>query len=112
MSEELTFDERVEKKMDTLRCYLEGSDGLSRAMIEDILYEYCYIDVQLDEVKANVRETGYTIINKQGNVVRNPDVMTQHQLVNEKNALLPKILKYASNDTKAQSDDLLDFVRG
>lgn len=108
----MTFDEKVEEKMQAFLPFLEENDGLQKLLIVNILRDYCRIDVQLDEVNAAVRETGYNIINKQGNVVRNPDVMTQHQLINEKNALLPKILKYASTDTKAQADELMDFLRG
>lgn len=108
----MTFEEKVDEKMQAFLPYLEGNDGIQRMLIENILRDYCRIDVQLDEVNAQVREVGYNIINKQGNVVRNPDVMTQHQLINEKNALLPKILKYASTDTKAQTDELMDFLRG
>lgn len=108
----MTFDEKVEEKMQAFLPYLEGNDGIQRMLIENILRDYCRIDVQLDEVNAQVREVGYNIVNRQGNVVRNPDVMTQHQLINEKNALLPKILKYASADTKAQNDELMDFLRG
>lgn len=112
MSETKPFDDRVQEKMQEYLPFLEGSDGLQRKLIENILLDYCRIDVQLDEVNAQVREVGYNIVNKQGNVVRNPDVMTQHQLINEKNALLPKILKFASADSKAQTDELMDFLRG
>lgn len=108
----MTFEEKVDEKMKAFLPYLEGNDGIQKMLIENILRDYCRIDVQLDEVNAQVREVGYNIINKQGNVVRNPDVMTQHQLINEKNALLPKILKYANTDTKAQTDELMDFLRG
>lgn len=109
---EKTFDERVDEKMQEFVPFIDGNEGLQRKLIENVLRDFCRIDVQLDEVNAAVREVGYTIVNKQGNVVRNPDVMTQHQLINEKNALLPKILKYASADTKNQGDELMDFLRG
>lgn len=89
-----SFEELVQKKMAQVDGVLAMiADSGRKTLIKDALYDYCRVSVQYDEVCEQVLETGTTIINNKGNVVRNPDLMTQHQLLNEKNALLPKLLK-------------------
>ena len=108
----MTFEEKVDEKMQAYVPYLQEIEGIKRPLLENTLRDYCHVDVQLDEIKRLVQEEGPTIINKQGNVVRNPNCMTQHQLMNEKNAMLPKILKYVENETKTQVDEFTEFLRG
>lgn len=68
-------------------------DGGKKRLVADALYDYCRICVQYDDICDAVCEKGTTVKNPSGSLARNPDLMTQHQLLNEKNALLPKLLK-------------------
>ena len=112
MSEEdkMEFDERVLSKMEQFVPYLNTMTCARRNLLEDTLRDYCHAAVQLDDINDDIRETGTTIVNVQGNTVKNPDLTTQHSLRCEKNALLPKLLKYLPEET--EEDALGSFMAG
>lgn len=102
------YEDRVEERMEQIRPFLVDLSGLQRILCEDILNDICRINVQKEDVEMEVIKTGSTIVNNKGNVVRNPDIMTLHQLINEKNALIPKALKYVPESES--KDALAAFV--
>ena len=102
------FEEKVTEKMAEFEKALDMMGGARRMLVEDALWDYCCVAVQLDEVRANIVEVGFTVEDSRGKQVRNPDIMTQHQLLNEKNALLPKLLKALPDD--AAKDVLAEFI--
>lgn len=93
-----SFKTKVDRKMrlfdDTLAIMAPGA---KKTLLEQTLYDYCRISVQLDDIEdALIGEDGRlisTVDNGKGRMERNPDIMTQHQLLTEKNAFLPKLLK-------------------
>ena len=103
------FNEAIEEKMEKFRPYLNAISGAKRLLIENALWDYCRIDVQLDEINAEIRRVGYSEFNVQGNRVRNQDLSTQHQFIGEKNALLPKILKHLDSSV-SDEDELMEFL--
>lgn len=106
-----SFEDKIEEKMGVFAPYLdEMDDGVKKELLSDCLYDYCRVAVQLDAVNEQILCTGSTILNNKGNVQRNPDLMTQHQLMAEKNALLPKLVKHLP-DVAKNEDDLLTFAR-
>lgn len=94
----MTYDERVSEKMEVYDRHIGSMSGAKGIIVRNLLKDYCRIEVQLEDVNRAVETDGFTIINKQGNVVRNPDLMTQHQLINEKNALFSKLVKHLPED--------------
>lgn len=106
-----SFDERVTQLMEGYLPFLDEAQGVKYLLMKDALQDYCCVCVQLEDVKAKVLKTGTTIQNVQGNVVKNPDVTTMHQFINEKNALLPKILKHLDNDKAEPADEFVAFMR-
>lgn len=66
--------------------------------------------VQLDKVRDAVVRDGTTLTAVNGNKVKNPDVTTWHSLINEKNALLPKIIKFIANTDVVPEDELAAFI--
>lgn len=103
------FEDRVDEYMDKFRPAINALSGAKKVIAEDLAREYCSICVQSDELKSAIRETGYNIVNVQGNVVRNPDVMTHHQLITEKTAIAPKLTKMF-DDGVNDEDELLSFL--
>lgn len=103
------FESLVNEKMDDLIPFLEGLEGVKRPLIEDILRDYCGVCVQLDQVRESVIKDGTTLTAVNGNKVKNPDVTTMHSLINEKNALLPKIIKFIADTDTAPVDELAAF---
>lgn len=113
MSEDgMTFSEQVEENMKEYLPYLNALEGSDRLLAESLVRDLCEIEVEIAEVSAQIRGVGYNIVNKQGNLVRNPDVMTKHQLINEKSALIPKIKKLLNSDAIDKADELTEFLRG
>ena len=70
---------------------------------------HCSKTVQLDQVRESVIKDGTTLTAVNGNKVKNPDVTTMHSLINEKNALLPKIIKFIADTDTAPVDELAAF---
>ena len=103
------FDERVEEKMRGFAPYVDRLSGARGRLLEDSLRDYCHVAVQLEDVNAAVLETGTTIRNRAGNPVKNPDLTVQHSLRCEKNALLPKLMKYLPDE---DSEDALAAFMG
>ena len=104
-----TYDERTAEKMAVYTQHIGAMTGAKGIITKNLLRDYCRIEVQLEDVNAAIERTGFTIENRQGNIVRNPDLMTQHQLINEKNALFSKLVKHLPED---KADALGDFVFG
>lgn len=92
------FDSRVSEKMEQFVPYLNRMSGARRRLLEDALGDYCRAAVQLEDVDEQVRVTGTTIENRLGTVVKNPELTVQHTLRTEKNALLPRLLKYLPDE--------------
>lgn len=105
------FEERVNELMEEYLPFLDEAQGVKYLLMKDALQDYCCVCVQLEDVKAKVLKTGTTIENVQGNVVKNPDVSTMHQFINEKNALLPKILKHLDGEKGEPADEFVAFMR-
>lgn len=104
------FEALVNGKMEPLMQFLDGLEGIKKPLIEDVLRDYCGICVQLDQVREAVVKEGTTLIAVNGNKVKNPDVTTMHSLINEKNALLPKIIKFIADTDTAPVDELAAFI--
>lgn len=102
------FDDRVEAKMLAIMPDMADFDGAKGRLLVDSLRDYCHAAVQLEDVDAAVLETGTTVVNRLGNVVKNPDLTVQHSLRCEKNALLPKLLKYLPDE--GDDGSLSDFL--
>lgn len=116
MTDEITsvipgFEDKVQEKLDDFKPFLEELDGARYMMVQDSVNDYCRIAVMLDFVTDKVRREGFTVVNNKGRTERNPDVMTMHQLVNEKNALLPKIMKWLPSADEQYVDGLVAFVK-
>jgi hypothetical protein len=103
------FDDRVDDYMERFAAPIASLSGAKRVIAEDLAREYCSICAQSDELKVRIREAGYNIKNVQGNIVRNPDVMTHHQLITEKVSIAPKLLKMFDEE-KGEEDELLAFL--
>lgn len=106
------FDSLVEKRMEQFTKYTENLEGIRKPLVEDAIKDYCRVCVQLDQVQERVLNDGTTIIAVNGNKVKNPDVTTMHGFINEKNALLPKIIKFVSEVEIAPDDELDTFLNG
>ncbi len=105
------FEQKVKEKLDEFEPFLKELDGARYMLIYDSVYDYCRIAVMLDYITDKVRREGMTITNNKGNVQKNPDVTTMHQFANEKNALLPKIMKYLPTADEQYVDGLVAFVK-
>lgn len=105
------FENKVKEKLDEFEPFLKELDGARYMLIYDSVYDYCRIAVMLDYITDKVRREGMTITNNKGNVQKNPDVTTMHQFANEKNALLPKIMKYLPTADEQYVDGLVAFVK-
>ena len=104
------FDQKVNDRLEMFEPLLSKANGAVAALMRDACYDYCRVCVQLDEVTDSVLVTGTTIENVQGNTVKNPDVTVMHQLMNEKNALLPKLLKNFKEIDEDDDDELVGFI--
>jgi len=105
------FEEKVQVKLDEFEPHLKELDGARYMIVRDSVYDYCRIAVMLDYITEKVKNEGFTVVNNKGRTERNPDVMTMHQLANEKNALLPKIMKYLPTADEQYVDNLVAFVK-
>ena len=105
------FEDKVQEKLDDFEPFLKQLEGARYMMVQDSVNDYCRVSVMLDFVTEKVRREGFTVVNNKGRTERNPDVMTMHQLVNEKNALLPKIMKYLPTADEQYVDGLVAFVK-
>lgn len=105
------FEQKVQEKLDEFEPHLKQLDGARYMIVRDSVYDYCRIAVMLDFVTEKVRNEGFTVVNNKGRTERNPDVMTMHQLANEKNALLPKIMKYIPTGDEGYVDGLVAFIK-
>lgn len=110
MADYAEFEREVDLLLETYMDFLDGIGGIKRELMQDALRDYCTVSVQFNRIKREVIETGTTIVNKQGNVVKNPDATTMHQFLNEKNALLPKILKHLGDHGTEPADELAAFL--
>lgn len=110
MVKDEAFEAAVAERMEAFLPYTSTLQGITKPLIEDMVYDYCRQCVQLDEVQDKVRRDGTTIIAVNGNKVKNPDVTTMHSLINEKNAMLPKIIKFMSMGEAPAEDDLDAFL--
>ncbi len=105
------FEARVEERMQVFLPFLESLQGIRKPLVEDTVHDYCRVCVQLDEVQERVLKDGTTIIAVNGNKVKNPDVTTMHGFINEKNAMLPKIIKFMSEGEAPPEDDFDAFLK-
>lgn len=105
------FEARVEERMQVFLPFLESLQGIRKPLVEDTVHDYCRVCVQLDEVQERVLNDGTTIIAVNGNKVKNPDVTTMHGFINEKNAMLPKIIKFMSEGEAPAEDDFDAFLK-
>lgn len=104
------FEERVQARYEKYETCLDSLSGARKMLISNILKDYCRIDVQLDDVNEAIIDTGTTIEDGvHGKVTRNPDIVTQHQFITEKNALLAKLIKYLPESD--QEDAIAAFMR-
>lgn len=88
------FEEKVQEKLRQFDHVIELlPDGGKRLLVEDALYDYCRVSVQYDDICENIILTGTTVEGARGNVICNPDLQSQHRMLNEKNALLSKLIK-------------------
>lgn len=104
-----TVDERVAEKLEEFAPYMDGLSGARRALVWDSLRDYCHVAVQLEDVDEAVERDGTTVTSPTGHVSKNPDLNVQHSLRTEKNALLPKLIKYLPDD--GDEDALEAFMR-
>lgn len=105
------FEKKVQEKMDEFEPFIKELQGARYMIVHDSVYDYCRIAVMLDYITEKVKREGFTVVNNKGRTERNPDVMTMHQLANEKNALLPKIMKYLPTADEQYVDGLVAFVK-
>ena len=105
------FEEKVQAKLDEFEPFLKELDGARYMIVHDSVYDYCRIAVMLDYITDKVRIEGMTITNNKGNIQKNPDVTTMHSFTTEKNALLPKIMKYLPTADEQYVDNLVAFVK-
>ena len=110
MVKDEAFEQAVLERMETYLSYTEGLRGVRKPLVDDMIHDYCRVCVQLDEVMDKIRRDGTTITAVNGNEVKNPDVTTMHSLINEKNAMLPKIIKFIDMDETPAEDDLDAFL--
>lgn len=106
------FDEEVDKRMEEFQPYIDKLKGIRKPLVKDAVRDYCRVCVQLDDVQRQVLHDGTTLIAKNGNRVKNPDVTTMHGFINEKNALLPKIIKFMTEGEAPEEDELDAFLKG
>ena len=106
------FNERVDALKDEHIEYLDGVSGIKRKLMESVLHDWCVVCAKLEDVIEDVIETGTTITLKNGNPAKNPDVSTMHQLINEKNSMLPKMLKHLGDEAEEPADEFAAFMRG
>lgn len=106
------FDALVEERMRQFMPYVDQLEGIRKPLVQDAIKDYCRVCVQLDQVQERVLQDGTTIKAVNGNRVKNPDVTTMHGFINEKNALLPKIIKFVSEVEIAPDDELDTFLNG
>ena len=99
------FESKVQERMEVYKPFLE------KPLVEDTVHDYCRVCVQLDEVQERVLRDGTTIVAVNGNKVKNPDVTTMHGFINEKNAMLPKIIKFMSEGEAPPEDDFDAFLK-
>lgn len=104
------FEEKVLLKMAEFEPHINELDGARYMIVRDSVHDYCRIAVMLDYITDKILREGYTLVNNKGRVERNPDVMTMHQLASEKNALLPKIMKYLPTADESYVDGLVSFA--
>lgn len=88
------FNEKVSKKLkafDHIIALLP--DGGKKMVVCDALRDYCRVSVQYDDISDDIIITGTKVMGARGHLICNPDMQTQHRLLNEKNALLSKLIK-------------------
>lgn len=105
------FESKVQERMEVYKPFLENLQGIRKPLVEDTVHDYCRVCVQLDEVQERVLRDGTTIVAVNGNKVKNPDVTTMHGFINEKNAMLPKIIKFMSEGEAPPEDDFDAFLK-
>ena len=87
---EAKVDERL-KAFDAIVSILP--EGGKKMMVCDALRDYCRISQQYDDVTRDILITGTKVKGARGHYICNPDMQTQHRLLNEKIALLSKLIK-------------------
>lgn len=88
------FEGKVQAKLSAFDHVMELiPDGGKKMLVGDALRDYCRISVQYDDISDDIIATGTKVMGARGNVICNPDLQSQHRLLNEKNALLAKLIK-------------------
>lgn len=103
------IEDRVAEKMEHIVPHLDGIEGARRMLLMECVRDWCRVAVQLEDVDAAVDETGTTLVNKQGNVVKNPDLTVQHTLRSDKTNMLVKLMKFLPED--GAEDALAAFMQ-
>lgn len=106
--EDKQFNDAVRERKENFIKDMGSADTL---MLDDLLNDYCRVCVMLDEVINRVRHEGTTLVNNKGRIERNPEVMTMHQMINEKNALFPKLMRFWNGEGDDEGDPLEQFIR-
>ena len=103
------FTKAVNKRLKDFEPALNTLAGVDRVLAEDLSREYCQVCVQSAEIQERINETGYTVLSAQGSSVKNPDVATKHQLIQEKVSIAPKLVKLFK-DGGVGDDELSKFL--
>lgn len=106
-----SIDLRAREMVDDCECYISDLDGINRVLVEDMLFDYFRVVVQLNDVYDKLAIEGTKIRDDKGREYKNPDVTTSHSLKSEKASLIPKIMKYIKTDDPDKGDALVEFLR-
>ncbi len=104
------FIKAVNKRLKNFEPALDTLNGVDKVLAQDLAREYCQVCVQADEIQERINTTGYTVLSPQGASVKNPDVATKHQLIQEKVSIAPKLVKLFK-DGGVGDDELARFLR-
>lgn len=103
------FTTAVNKRLKDFEPALSALRGVDKVLAHDLSREYCQVCVQADEIQERINATGYTVSSPQGASVKNPDVATKHQLIQEKVSIAPKLVKLFK-DGGVGDDELARFL--
>lgn len=101
----MDFNERADRRYTTLAALFTGLDELTA----DLLWSYCVVSEQVDDLNARIEKEGYFVRTEKG-LKENPVVNTVHKLNADKARFFAPLKRSLSKQAVSTEDDLDAFL--
>lgn len=105
-----TVTDRVEEMMHTVSSYLDGLGAAERVTAQSLLEDFCWLAVQIADVKAQIDEEGPLVATHVG-LKENPLIGVLTKYMTRKESVCVKIIKVLKESGKEPSDAMSEFLK-